>query len=224
MYTSSQCLCSSFCHSSLSPVNFPLTYNPDVGFLCTFLLPGAKLHLTMCSAQAFLACFLSTLLLITFVHLAASASRILTFSSVRFAFFSFFALCATSPAASSIAFCIVPKFSSNFSPLSLIKFFWNAIFYSSAFGLHPVHVLFFSPLREMIRCFILLYHRVSRIVVPRVPYFDVIVDVRFVGVPPRLDDAVQLRLPFLPAFTSAALGPRGCCLAIKLLHDSIPDL
>ena len=77
MYTSSHCLCSSFCHSFPSSVKCPSTFYSVRGFLRAFFLPGAKQHLTKCSGLAFIAYFWSTLLLVTFVHLAAASSQLI---------------------------------------------------------------------------------------------------------------------------------------------------
>ena len=97
MYTSSQCLCSSLCHSSLCSVKFPFTYNSDSGFLHAFLFPGAKQHFTKCSSLALLACFFNTLLVITIVHFVAASSRILTSSAVRRGIFPSPFLCKAPP-------------------------------------------------------------------------------------------------------------------------------
>ena len=53
------------------------------------IFPCATLHFTKCVALTFLTCFSSTLILITFLHLATASSRILTFSDVCRKFFSF---------------------------------------------------------------------------------------------------------------------------------------
>ena len=163
MYTSSQCLCNYFCHSSLSSVKFPLTYNSDSGFLCTFLLPGAKLHLTKC-------------------------------------------------------FCAVRQWHPHPQYFSVLfpSFLLTSNFLLVGFGLQSSPFLLSFPFRERIRYFILLCHRVNRIVIPRVPHFDVIVDVSFVGLPPRPDDAVQLRLPFLLFFFHHVVDERRPPLSLSL--------
>ena len=133
MYTSSQCLWSSFCQSSLSSVKFPLTHSSDNGFLSIlFFLTSNCIYPGL---WVFLACFLNTLLLITFVHRAAASSLILTFSGVSFMALSlsFCVLSATLPAASSTSFCVVPRFSYCFSSSLLITALWNSIFASSFF-------------------------------------------------------------------------------------------
>ena len=88
VYTSSQCLWSSSCHSALSSVKCLLTYNYVSGFLFAFFFPGSELHVTRCSALAFLPCFLSIFRLIFAVHFAAASSRNLTVSGVLIFFSS----------------------------------------------------------------------------------------------------------------------------------------
>ena len=66
--TFSSCLCSSFYQSSRSSMKCPLTYNFVSGFLEAFFLSNVRLHFSKCGVLAFLAYFLSTLLLITFVR------------------------------------------------------------------------------------------------------------------------------------------------------------
>ena len=75
---------------------------------------GSKLHLTKCSALAFLACFLSTLLLNFAVHIAAASSRSLTHSGVLIIYLSFcaFVQCCIFLAACSIVFCAIERSSS----------------------------------------------------------------------------------------------------------------
>ena len=71
-----------FCHSSLFFSKILVDVSLCNKFFGAFLLPSAKLHLTKLSARAFLACFLSALLLIVFVHLAAASSLVLISSGV----------------------------------------------------------------------------------------------------------------------------------------------
>ena len=128
MNTSSQCLWSSSCHSALSSVKCPSMYNSVSGFLLPFAFPGSKLHFTKCSALAFLACLLSTLLLIFVVHLAAASSRNLTFSGVLIIYFSLcaFVRCRIFLAAFSMFSCTVER-SSSILPTSFITSFYNSI-------------------------------------------------------------------------------------------------
>ena len=150
------------------------------------------------SALAFLGSFLSTLLLFTFVHLAAASSRVLTFSGVCCVVVSlsynaplhqrqpqYFLLCTQ---------FFVQLLTSIPHQVSLECIFLLVGFWPPSSPFLPF------PRRETIRNFILLCHRASRIMIPRVPYFDLIVDVSFVALPPGPDDVVQLRLPFLTFF------------------------
>ena len=70
-------------------------------------------------------------------------------------------------------------------------------------GLWPPSSPFLLPFprKGILRNFILLNHRVKGIMIPRVPYFDVCVDVSFVGLPPWPEDVVQRGPPFLPLFS-----------------------
>ena len=61
------------------------------------LFPGCKQHFTWCWALAFLACFLSTFLLIFAVHLAAASSRSLTFSVILIIVFHILLPCDAPP-------------------------------------------------------------------------------------------------------------------------------
>ena len=72
------------------------------------------------------------------------------------------------------------------------------------------------------------------VMVPRIPYFNIVVDASRFRLPPWPDDVIKLCcwsfFPFFPKlsvraghfFLTAAIGPRGCDLAIELLHNSIP--
>ena len=137
----------------------------------------------------------------TFVHLAAASSRVLTFSGVCCVVVSLsvFVQCATSPAATSIFFVCVPKFFVQLLTSIPHQVSLECIFLLVGFW-PPSSPFFPFPRRETIRNFILLCHRASRIMIPRVPNFDLIVDVSFVALPPGPDDVVQLRLPFLTFF------------------------
>ena len=95
-----------------------------------FFFPGSKLHLTKCSTLAFLACLLSTLLLLFFVHL-----------------YLFFSLC----------FCPVPYFLARVLEVLVCSceiFFLIAVTsfkkindWSSVVGFQPVHLYSFSERR-----------------------------------------------------------------------------
>ena len=134
--TPSQCLCSSFCHSSLSSVNFPSTCSSDNGFLCISWHQTAfnqvirsgfpRLFLEHSSFGDFL-CTLQ-LLLHVFSHSQASVSRL---SLCRF-------LCCEPhyPQHLQCSFESVPRFLldshlSSSSQLSGLQFLL----------LHPVHFL-----------------------------------------------------------------------------------
>ena len=78
-----------FLPSSLSSVKCPFTYSSVSGFLRVFFFLGSKLHFTRCSALALLACFLSVLLLIFAVHLAAASSCSLTWHSLEYSLLLF---------------------------------------------------------------------------------------------------------------------------------------
>ena len=190
VYTPSKCLCNSLCHSSLSSVNVPLTYNSVWCFLLTFFFPGVRLQFTKLSAPAFLACLLSTLHLITFVHLAAASSRILTSSGVlRKNLLSIFVQCATAPAARSIPFLYCDQFFTVFFILHHLLHEFKC--FNFCLGLPPRPILLSFP-GECFSTFSFLYPRINRVVVPRVPQLILAVNVCIIGPPSRGNDVVQL--------------------------------
>ena len=138
VYTPSQCLCNSLCHSSLSSVNVPSTYNSDNDILFIFFRPSIILLFHQVTCPGFPRLFLEHS---SFDHFCAPCSCFFTYILIlRRLFHCFvsliFVVCCTSPAASSIAFCIVLKIS---SPVLFTTGFLNSILASSFRGLHPVH-------------------------------------------------------------------------------------
>ena len=134
---------------------FALTYKSVNAFLFTLLLPDIMVHLIRLSALAFLACFLSSLLL-SFCAPNFSGVRSTTLS------LSGFVVRATFSAASSMIFCIVSRSSfcpsSFFIPHSLSEF--NSCFISLWPPSCPF--LLFPPRRKLMLSLILLYGRKDR--------------------------------------------------------------
>ena len=178
MFSSSQCLCSSFCHSSPCSVKCPSTKKSVRGFSGSFLTKRQTApHQGF--ALAFLACFLSTRL---FDHVCASCSSFLTRSHIICCFLS---KISTSQLLYNAplyylrrfqCFCNVVKFSSTLRASFSTTCFMNSIYV-------PSTPFFLSFSCKCVTISFFLNPRGNRVMIPRVPQHSLIAK-KAVVVPP----------------------------------------
>ena len=185
-------------------VTFHVQFCQRFFFFFIFFFPGSELHLTKCSPPAFLACFLSTLLLIfALVHLAAASSRNLTFSGVL-TFLFIFVLLSSSVFSWPRSRCSSVQVRDLLSllPMSFTTFFFlkkkkliDLLLSASSPS------AFYSFFLKDFYVWLFLYSRENRIVVPSCPQSSCVVDVYFVVSSHGPDDVIQLRNFFFLVLT-----------------------